>query len=275
MADDLADLREDMEMTAMSDSEASGADRLLYYLLESTAPIVLQLSKPTSNERISLRALAALTNIAWTLCNASTLFPRIQSKWITLSGKIWEVIVAPVVTGNTANAALADAITGVAWPLAKSSKQLPTGDIHKSFIGLYGVAASTELKTKCVGVLGALALNEERVDVNRDVGVFLMGVINACPEVPAEVMVEALDAVFDIYADAEYAYDEPVFRALGFVQHLEAGTKGVRTLVRRIDKKKFPDLRVKADEASMNLNRFVAYKKKEAKKLEAKDEEME
>lgn len=36
--------------------------------------------------------------------------------------------------------------------------------------------------------------------------------------------------------------------------------------VRRIDKKKFPELREQGDEAVMNLVRFIAYKKKERAK---------
>lgn len=37
----------------------------------------------------------------------------------------------------------------------------------------------------------------------------------------------------------------------------------VRTLVRRIDKNKQPDLKKEADEAAVNLDRFIKYKKKE------------
>ena len=36
--------------------------------------------------------------------------------------------------------------------------------------------------------------------------------------------------------------------------------------VRRIDKKNFPELRERGDEAVMNLVRFIAYKKKERAK---------
>lgn len=73
----------------------------------------------------------------------------------------------------------------------------------------------------------------------------------------------ALNAIFDIYGDAEFAYDGPVFLQNGFNKHLELALPKIRTLVRRIDKNKQPELKREADEAAINLDRFIKYKKKE------------
>ena len=60
---------------------------------------------------------------------------------------------------------------------------------------------------------------------------FLLGLVTAAPEAPARPVVEALNAIYDVYSDCEFAYDKPVFVELGFLKHLEAAQKGVRTLV--------------------------------------------
>lgn len=59
-----------------------------------------------------------------------------------------------------------------------------------------------------------------------------MGLITASPLTPAPAVVEALNAIFDIYADVEYQYDRPVFVELQFLKHLEADLPGIRTMVR-------------------------------------------
>ena len=40
---------------------------------------------------------------------------------------------------------------------------------------------------------------------------FLITLLASLPNTPADPAVEALNALFDIYADKEYDYDEPVF----------------------------------------------------------------
>lgn len=87
--------------------------------------------------------------------------------------------------------------------------------------------------------------------------------ISEAPNVSPEPVIAALNAIFDIYGDSEFAYDEPVFVKNSFNKHLELAMSKVRTLVRRIDKNKQPDLKKEADEAAVNLDRFIKYKKKE------------
>lgn len=74
---------------------------------------------------------------------------------------------------------------------------------------------------------------------------------------------EALNAIYDIYADAEFDYDLPVYVQGNFNQELKGLVKMVKFLVRNIDRRKDKDLRNRADEAAMNLVEFVKYKEKE------------
>jgi len=175
MVDDIEYLREDMDMTTVEDGSDlyRGTDKILQYLLETTTPAVILLSKPSLPahlSKIQLRALAALNNIAWTLDAAVASRPRLSSKWRTHVKTIWSVVIAPILTGNTADIALADAVAGVAWAIAKASEgvlDLQGGVLHKSFIGLYQAATTDELRAKCVGILGCLAMPQDRIDVNK------------------------------------------------------------------------------------------------------------
>lgn len=58
-----------------------------------------------------------------------------------------------------------------------------------------------------------------------------MTLIAAAPNTPAEPTVEAINAIMDIYADADFDYDGPVFVNCGFLAHLQKALPNVRTIV--------------------------------------------
>lgn len=58
-----------------------------------------------------------------------------------------------------------------------------------------------------------------------------MSLITACPDTPPGPAVAALNAIFDIYGDGEFAYDAPVFVKNNFVGHLQTALPKVRTMV--------------------------------------------
>ena len=53
-----------------------------------------------------------------------------------------------------------------------------------------------------------------------------------------------------------------VFWKEGFLGRLEEVVPKVKAMVKTIDKRSYKELRLRADEASLNLGRFVQYKKK-------------
>lgn len=59
----------------------------------------------------------------------------------------------------------------------------------------------------------------------------MIGLVKAAPDAPAQPVVEALNAIFDIYSDSEFDYDKSVFIDLGFEKHLEDSVPKIRTLV--------------------------------------------
>lgn len=96
--------------------------------------------------------------------------------------------------------------------------------------------------------------------------------INPTPE----VLLQAIDSLIDLYSDEESSFDDDVFRAGGYLARLSQSIVGIRQAVRpplsccqtrltlaqtkKIDKKKFPELRSRAEGALENLEGFIAYR---------------
>lgn len=265
-----------------SDDEDDGEDiqPTLNALIRIATPFILDLTK-SSSEKIRTSAISALNNIAWSISSIdfSTASSRLIKMWKPLAQQIWSEAITPVLASNTADIDLASSITSLAWAVARSVQgQLEIGnDEQKKFMALYLASKSLPpptdsdaadafqgLGVKCIGVLGRLALDPAPVALNREIGVFLLTVLAGLPETPVADAVQALDEIFDIYADKSYACDE-TFWSDGFYKHLEELKVKVSKAAKGVDKRKETELRSRADEAALNLQRFLSYKKKEKK----------
>ncbi|TKW53748.1 putative ARM-like repeat-containing protein [Colletotrichum tanaceti] len=264
-------------------------------LVQQAIPQLITLATASSHSedaaQLQAHALSTLSNIAWSISVfdfSEDHNEAILKAW-TPSGKaIWGKVIVPILAANTADVELATKVTSLAWAVSRS---LPGGvplggDEHTKFMALYHATkniAQTEangaangdkskdeepqdpfqgLGVKCIGVLGQLARDPAPIALNREIGVFLVTVVNALPEVPAADAIEALNQLFDIYGDEELACDKEVFWKDNFLQHFEAAQPKVKALVKTIDKRTQPELRTRADEVVLNLGRFIQYKKK-------------
>ncbi|OHF02280.1 hypothetical protein CORC01_02560 [Colletotrichum orchidophilum] len=295
------EMQADMDLVTGADDdveEEASMDDLptLRELVQQAIPQLISLATPSSQSegdvRVQAHALAALSNIAWSISvfdfsddhNAGIL-----KAWAPSGKAIWGKVIAPILAANTADVELATKVTSLAWAVSRSlPRRLPLGgDEHNKFMALYHAtknlpqkeaatgAANGEkskdeetedpfqgLGVKCIGVLGQLARDPAPVALNREIGVFLITVVNSLPETPAADAVEALNQVFDIYGDEDMACDKEVFWKDNFIQHLEAAQPKVKALVKTIDKRTHPELRTRTEEAVLNLGRFIQYKKK-------------
>ncbi|KAI1436626.1 hypothetical protein GGR50DRAFT_198870 [Xylaria sp. CBS 124048] len=275
----------DMEMVTGPDAVegAAGIDDLptLAELIQNAIPQVLRLFRTIKgdDEASSLlrtHTLTALSNIAWTVScidfheGANR---AIQQAWTPVAQLVWKETVAPVLASNTSDVGLATIVTSLAWAIARTlpDKSILSGDEHLKFISLYHASKSLDadpedpfqsLGVKCIGVLGQLALGPAPLPLNREIGVFLVTVVTSLPETPVADAVEALNQLFDIYGDENSANDKEVFWKDNFLQHIEDTVQKVRTMVKQVDKRKSTELRARAEEASLNLSRFIQYKKK-------------
>jgi len=300
-SDDDGEIDIDADMERVTGAEElvgeGGLDDLptLRELIHTAVPQLIRLANITINSdediAIQMHAFSALNNIAWTISCiefAGGENAKVFAAWAPAAKKIWLKAIAPVLTADNADLALATLVTGLAWAIARSlNGDTPSdGAQHRKFIALYQATKAQgpgqdrmqdggngdrdgqedpfqTIGVKCIGVLGSLARDPTPVNVNRDVGIFLVALLGH-PDAPAADVIEALNQVFDLYGDEDAACDKEVFWKDNFLKHLEELLPRLKTIAKGIDKRKSQELRTKADEAILNLGRFIKYKKKTA-----------
>ncbi|KAF9378209.1 hypothetical protein CPC16_011422 [Podila verticillata] len=222
-----------------------------------------------------LRAIEALNNFLLTMADS------VPGKWWYKHRKAdadqcwtWLFQQAGAVAGNGVQVgaeekgqemrgAVLDAIVGCLWTLARGlDAEVPLADFHiPALMGAYTSTTSDSMRVKSIGCLGVIAKRQGAIETNKAVGEFLMNLLKNNPS--TEACVEALNAMYDIYADKDFDYDLPVYVQRNFNQELRGMIKMVKFMVRNIDRRKSRDLRNRADEAAMNLVEFVKYKENE------------
>ncbi|MBW0461498.1 hypothetical protein O181_001213 [Austropuccinia psidii MF-1] len=122
-----------------------------------------------------------------------------------------------------------------------------------------------EIKVRAVSALAAFGCRPNvSIKENEIIGGALMDIISnfdiLSSDVPAALLVAALDGVFDIYADETREYDGAVFRQRYFLKILQSKVPTIKALVKKIDKRKEPLLRQQAEDAQTNLSEFIKYR---------------
>lgn len=282
------EIEADMEKVTGADDaldDISGIDDLptLKLLMHKAIPQIIKTAHSTQSTEettslIRTHALTALNNIAWTVsCIDFSEGPNaaIQKAWAPIAQIIWKETVAYVLASDTSDVGLATIVTSLAWAIARALRQdtpLQGGE-HQKFISLYHASKNLPVKdeedpfqslgVKCLGVLGQLALDPAPIDLNREIGVFLLTIVAGLPDsTPLADGVEALNQLFDIYGDESYACDKEVFWQIGFLKHFEETVPKLKAATKKVDKRAQTELRMRADETTMNLARFVQYKQK-------------
>lgn len=293
---DMGDAMEaDMDLVTGEDNgieDNAGVDDLptMREFILKAVPHLIRLSNfaPASEEAIAIQseALSALNNVAWTMScfdYSETGNAGILKVWAPVAKRLWTKVVAPVLATDTADVSLASSVTSIAWAVARTLQgSTPLmGDEQHKFMSLYKASRSlTEssekatlpaeqedpfqgLGVKCIGVLGQLAQDPAPTDLNREVGVFLVTILDALPDTPPADTVEALNQLMDIYGDESHPCVKAVFWKDNFLKHLEEVLPKAKTMAKRIEKRgATTELRARADEAVLNLGRFIQYAKK-------------
>ncbi|KAK0672329.1 hypothetical protein QBC41DRAFT_268820 [Cercophora samala] len=293
--DDIGDLEADMEKVTGADDPLDSGDLddlpTLGAFVQQAIPQLVRLCniQIDSEESLAIQsnALTALNNIAWTVSCidfSESENSNIYDAWYPAAKKIWVKAITPIVEADNADLDLATQIASLAWAIARSlGANVPlTPGQHRKFIALYQAAKNQPkpaegqevdplqgLGVKCVGILGSLARDPAPLDLNREIGVFLVTLLQSCEQdktIPPADVVEAVNQIFDIYGDEATEHDKEVFWKEGFYKHLEEFLPKLRALAKTIDKRAQSELRDKADEAVLNLVRFLKYKKTHAPK---------
>ncbi|GAA6019291.1 hypothetical protein JCM11491_001305 [Sporobolomyces phaffii] len=130
------------------------------------------------------------------------------------------------------------------------------------------------IRVRALGALGCIGRRRDvSVEENAQIGQFLLGLLpsgsargtaaaaNTPSHLTPDALLQVVDSFIDLYADEEREYDVPNFRTGGMLNALEPTVAGVRAAIKKIDRKKFPELRLRADGALENLVAFVQYRK--------------
>ncbi|KAK6348854.1 hypothetical protein TWF730_009622 [Orbilia blumenaviensis] len=263
----------------------------LELLYTSTIPIVLPLAiaTPSSETENNLRLagislLCAIAGAFSTLSSKShksklTIPQVLMDSYYPSTHRIWDNLITPILISNSADIKLAEKITELAIHITGFSPSVSvSNNQHKSFLALYNATDSIPLKVLCIKVLLNLARCQgtERIEVNKELGTFFMTTVNKLPflgdpepaDLPApEVIIECLNAVYDVYDDMDNDYDEEVFVKLGFLKYLNSFVGRLRAMAKKIDRRKHLELRESADDALINLSAFIKYKSKEREEM--------
>lgn len=240
-------------------------------------------------------ALLVLNNIScaiFSVSSASTsaLAEALQKSWTPWAKQIWDDVIAWRLRFGAASFTVTKGLVALTWPVINSfSGEVPLRwNEHVNLMAIYRdttrvflrgqtwpshdgdtdqVEDALEMGLCCISVLGILARRRRRVGANAQIGRFLISLLHALPGTPAVHALEALDQLFEIYADRSYTSDR-VFWRDGFLHELESAFHGnvrgkLRAMAQGIDETKEPGLRQAAFLAVIELDRFCRYKRHE------------
>ena len=223
-------------------------------LLSLAAAGPLPPSQPAESEAHSTRITSF---IAWSTSDAVR--PQFEGLWGEIFGIAGRVAEVPAISEaapsekNLASEgqdgrALVEHCIGSMWAIARCmrgslpSQTSPSGpSIVMALQAAYLSSQSDSMRAKAIGTLGCLA-RAPAVDLetNRSIGNFLVNVVKQVPadgkpksptDTSVESMVAALNAIYDVYADENAHYDEPVFVQGGYLLALRQCSGKVRAMV--------------------------------------------
>lgn len=253
-------------------------------LLNTAYPSCLHLLKFDLEHKDELgltqKVLTAINNLSWLFVSNET----IPVAWYNCALELWDVVENASNDGDLESQRLC---LNALWALSKClgqdvQRKVNAGAI-KSLLNKCQelarnpssgedsneVALALEFVLSCVGFVGVIAQTIGDVEITRQIGDFLLEAIGTFSrESPfkkhgVEIVIESLNLIYDIFGDAEYAYDMPVFVQGGYLARLELLEPAVRSCCKKVDKNRDPEQRARAEEAWNNLARFIEYKRHE------------
>lgn len=229
--------------------------------------------------QLSPKILIALNNLCWLFLSSQT----IPVAWYERIPQLWDLLEK---VSQTENLEYLRLCLSVFWALSKT-----VGPEVKEKISADSVNA---LLSKCSTVLGELPASEDHLlslefilsaagflgtvaqtigdtGITQSISEFLLAQIdffaqqqnNGKEPKAIEIALESLNLIYDIFGDAEFEYDLPIFVQGNYIARLEELEPKVKTCYKQIDKNKHAEIKLKAEETWTNLNRFIDYKRSE------------
>lgn len=272
------------EFLANGPVERTLSDDTVEIITKTIYPSLVELLKfDTAHKgvlQLTNKILVCFNNMAWLMVTREP----IPSVWFELSLKMWDVVVAlsrQLETLETQKNCL-----NVFWAVAKAvgpavgpliTTEMVDGLVAKCMAQDHSLH-SFEFILAALGFLGTAAPRLSNVAVIKSISDFMLSLMDgftssefvANAQIHSEqssnaieIVVESLDLFFDIFADAEYAYDLPIFVEGEYLGKLRKLEPQVKEMYKKIDKKKEPHVKATAEDAWQNLTRFIQYKESE------------
>ncbi|VVT56814.1 uncharacterized protein SAPINGB_P005301 [Magnusiomyces paraingens] len=246
------------------------------YLQEQVIPTLFKLLP--HSEYLS-RTLNVLNNLAWSL-EANRKYATL---WKQQAEQLWTELLPHVTTTENKPFVEIESINssvGILWAIASFfDGVVPITPEAINFLisqsetisTLYPAAEASEHYVRLIGFFTVLAKTPGRVELTQRVGEYLLTLLDivvtkgasAVGGLNEKVAIDVIYALFSIFGDGESEWDEAVFVQGGINQKLTVLLPKLRVTFKRISKVKDYALKEKATEATMNLARFIEYKKSE------------
>ena len=238
------------------DSRIPSMDSTVLTELITVIPTIIQYPLPVS---LIPHALETINDIAWMLTTNVPEFEaweKIASSFLAFATERIEGMVS---LGENA----LSTFLGCIWATAKTQPGkfgMDPEDV-RLLEELYSRFPTAEFQAKVIGILGTAA-QAENIEINQHITTFFLREITSPKTL---VVIEIMDAVMEIFADGEKAYDAPVFvkgKVLGQLKHV---FPKLRKRIKGIDSNKEPELRERADDVLENFMEFIKYKENETR----------
>lgn len=265
--DDDIQIDEDISFGDDDEEKNTASDPAVTYLHENILPLLINFLK---EPLFTSRAMVSLNNTCWTL--AGNLDPAKSDSWMNNATELWSNLFEYLKQETPLE--VSTGAMGSLWAVASAFKgnvEITTQQIAFISEQCSNVKQqlndqkelATDYLVRATGLIGTVGMYQGRLEITKASSDFVLSITSNATELPIEVVVHALNILFDLFGDKDYDYDEPVFVQGNLIQTLNDALPKVRQAVKRVDKKRSPELRAQADEAAMNFGRFIDYKRKE------------
>lgn len=261
------------ELVATSEPPAV-SDELLSIVFSTVFPALVQLTKLDQDSHgllaISEKLLVAFNNLAWLFLST----PSIPVQWFDASLTLWDIASHLALKDNLE---IQKNSLSVLWAITKAIGPEARNRVNPEWIVLL-VNRCTELLSRAddalavefilaaVGFLGSVAPIVQHTPTTKLISDFLLKSAVHFSLTPsastAEIPVECVNLIFDIFGDL-YDYDEEIFVRGNYIEALTQLEPQIKALYKQLDRKKNPDLKLRAEESWSNLGRFISYKQSE------------
>ncbi|CDK24442.1 unnamed protein product [Kuraishia capsulata CBS 1993] len=245
----------------------------------STNHIIPSLVLISQNEEFVSKALVALYNYSWLL--------KSEEDWLPTAQEILAMVLPQVY--QTEELELKTDYLNLAWVLLSTSGDFEANSDINQVQGLITFSTNlvqseqipgnlTGYYTSLIRFLSKLPARSS-LEIATAIGDFLV----ECTRSSLEQLVtgnftqihtryqnlfeintvECLNAIFDVFGDASYAYDESVYVQRDYSSKLESLISHVKRVFKVCDKSKHPELKEQLAEVMDNLPLFIEYKRSE------------